>query len=233
MSPTTATVLVIEDEAPIRRFLRVSLENEGLQMLEAATGQAGLSLAISEKPDVILLDLALPDMDGLEVISRIRDWSAIPIIIVSARGRDADKVAGLDAGADDYLTKPFSVAELMARIRVTLRHVAGTSQPAEQPVFQVGQLRVDLAKRQVWVRDEQVHLTPIEYSLMGVLIRYAGRVVTHRQLLKEVWGSGSADQSHYLRIYMHQLRRKVESNPARPEYLLTEPGIGYRLRDEA
>ncbi len=230
---TDTTVLVIEDEAPIRRFLRASLESQGLKMLEAAAGQEGLLLATSYKPDVLLLDLGLPDIDGLEIIRRIRDWSAMPIIILSARGKDADKIAALDAGADDYLTKPFSVGELIARIRVALRHTAKAQQAAERPVFQAGDLRVDFTKRQVCVRDVEVHLTPIEYNLLAVLVRYAGRVVTHRQLLKEVWGAHSTEQSHYLRIYMHQLRRKLESDPAKPEFLLTEPGVGYRLKDDS
>jgi two-component system KDP operon response regulator KdpE len=226
------TVLVIEDEAPIRRFLRASLESQGLKMLEAAAGQEGLLLATSYKPDVVLLDLGLPDIDGLEIIRRIRDWSSMPIIILSARGRDADKIAALDAGADDYLTKPFSAGELMARIRVSLRHAVKTEdqQAAQQPVFEAGDLRVDFTKRQVYVRDAEVHLTPIEYNLLAVLVRYAGRVITHQQLLKEVWGAHSTEQSHYLRIYMHQLRRKLEADSARPEYLLTEPGIGYRFK---
>ncbi len=230
MGPDT-TVLVVEDEAPIRRFLRASLESHGLKMLETAGGQEGLLLAASYKPDILLLDLGLPDIDGLEIIRRVRDWSQMPIIILSARGKDADKIAALDAGADDYLTKPFSAAELMARIRVALRHSTGTQPPAQQPVFEAGDLRIDFARRQVCVRQVEVHLTPIEYNLLGVLVRYAGRVVTHQQLLKEVWGAHSTEQSHYLRIYMHQLRRKLEANPARPEILLTEPGVGYRLKD--
>jgi two-component system KDP operon response regulator KdpE len=232
MSPADTTILVIEDEAPIRRFLRASLETQGLKMLEAATGQEGLALAASCRPDVVLLDLGLPDLEGLEVIRRLREWSSVPIVVLSARGRDADKIAGLDAGADDYLTKPFSVGELMARIRVALRHAAPAGQSAEEPVFQTGQLRADFSKRQVWVRNAEVHLTPIEYSLLAVLVRHAGKVLTHRQLLKEVWGARSEQQSHYLRIYMHQLRRKLEKDPARPEYLLTEPGVGYRLKYE-
>jgi two-component system, OmpR family, KDP operon response regulator KdpE len=227
------TILVIEDEAPIRRFLRASLESQGLKMLEAAAGQEGLLLATSYKPDVLLLDLGLPDIDGLEIIRRIRDWSTMPIIILSARGKDADKIAALDAGADDYLTKPFSTGELMARIRVALRHTTKTQKSVEQPVFQAGDLRVDFTKRQVYVREAEVHLTPIEYNLLAVLVRYAGRVVTHRQLLKEVWDAHSTEQSHYLRIYMHQLRRKLESDPAKPEFLLTEPGVGYRLKDDS
>lgn len=229
---TDATILVIEDEAPIRRFLRASLESQGFKMLEAVTGQDGLLLATSHKPDVMLLDLGLPDIDGLEIIRRVRGWSAMPIIILSARGKDADKIAGLDAGADDYLTKPFSVGELLARIRVALRHATPAGSTAAEPTFQTGDLRLDFTKRQVWLRNEEVHLTPIEYDLLSVLVRYAGRVLTHQQLLKEVWGAHSTEQSHYLRIYMHQLRRKLEKNPAQPEYLLTEPGVGYRLRYE-
>jgi two-component system, OmpR family, KDP operon response regulator KdpE len=227
---TDTTILVIEDEAPIRRFLRASLESQGFKMLEAVTGEDGLQLATSSKPDVLLLDLGLPDIDGLEIIRRIRGWSGMPIIILSARGKDADKIAGLDAGADDYLTKPFSVGELLARIRVAMRHTMPVGSTAEEPVFQTGDLRMDFAKRTVWLRGEEVHLTPIEYNLLSVLVRFAGRVLTHQQLLKEVWGTRSTEQSHYLRIYMHQLRRKLEKSPAQPEYLMTEPGVGYRLR---
>lgn len=230
MTNADTTILVIEDEAPIRRFLRASLESQGLKMLEAVTGQEGLTLAASYNPGVVLLDLGLPDIDGLEVIRRLRQWSTTPIIILSARGKDADKIAGLDAGADDYLTKPFSVGELTARIRVALRHATAPGTATQEPVFEAGELRVDFARRMVWVRGAEVHLTPIEYNLLSVLARYAGKVLTHQQLLKQVWGAHSTEQSHYLRIYMHQLRRKLEKDPARPEYLSTEPGVGYRLR---
>jgi two-component system, OmpR family, KDP operon response regulator KdpE len=232
MIAADTTILVIEDEAPIRRFLRASLESQGIKMLETATGQEGLALAASYRPDIVLLDLGLPDIDGLEVIRRLREWSTIPIVVLSARGKDADKIAGLDAGADDYLTKPFSTGELMARIRVALRHASPAGQPADEPVFEIGDLRADFAKRQVWVRGIEIHLTPLEYNMLSVLVRHAGKVLTHQQLLKQVWGTHSTEQSHYLRIYMHQLRRKLEKDPARPVYLLTEPGVGYRLRYE-
>jgi two-component system, OmpR family, KDP operon response regulator KdpE len=222
-------VLVIEDEAPIRRFLKAALEGQGFRWLEAPTGALGLTMAASHNPDVILLDLGLPDMDGLEVIKRIRDWAGTPIIIISARGRDADKVEGLDAGADDYLTKPFSVEELAARLRVAIRHLNRYPGAQDEPIFQVGELRVDLARRLVWVAGAEVHLTPIEFKLLAVLARHGGKVLTHRQLLNEVWGLSGQEQAHYLRNYIHMLRHKLEANPARPVYLKTEPGVGYRL----
>jgi two-component system KDP operon response regulator KdpE len=230
MTKTDWLVLVIEDEAPIRRFLKAALEGQGFKLLEAATGAQGLSLAASHNPDIILLDLGLPDMDGLEVIRRIRDWAGTPIIVISARGRDAEKVEGLDAGADDYLTKPFSVEELAARMRVALRHLTHFRAGKEEPIFQTGELRVDLAGRMVWVAGQEIHLTPIEFRLLAVLVRHNGKVVTQRQLLKEVWGPGSDEQAHYLRNYIHQLRHKLEPDPARPVYLRTEPGVGYRLK---
>lgn len=224
-----AIILVIEDETPIRAFLRAYLEGQGFKLIEAATGSEGLSLAASHGPDVALLDLGLPDMDGIEVIGRIRQWPQVPIIILSARGREQDKIEALDAGADDYLIKPFSVGELGARIRVVLRHVATAAAGGGKPVFQTGELRVDLAARQVFHGERGVHLTPNEYKVLAFLIRHAGKVVTHRQLLKEVWGHASVENSHYLRIYVHQLRHKLEKDPTRPVYLRTEPGVGYRL----
>ena len=222
-----ALILLVEDEPQMRRFLRVSLEGSGYRYLEAPTGQEGLSLAAQHKPDAILLDLGLPDMDGLDLVSRLREWSHIPVIVISARGQESDKVAALDAGADDYLTKPFGTRELLARIRVALRHT-GTEGDAE-PVFVLGRWRVDLAKRQVLVDGHEVHLTPLEYSLFTTLIRHAGKVVTQRQLLKEVWGGAAGAQPLYLRVYMTQLRHKLEAEPSRPKYLQTEPGVGYRL----
>lgn len=232
MSDTGPLVLIIEDEPPIRRFLRATLTSHGYRLLEAGTAKEGLSQAMTQAPDLVLLDLGLPDMDGLEVTQRLREWTLIPIIVLSARGQERDKIAALDAGADDYLTKPFGMGELMARMRVALRQSSRASKESTDPVFAVGGLRVDLACRQVFVDDTEVHLTPLEYQLLVVLVRYAGKVVTHRQLLTDVWGPGYANETHYLRVYMGHLRHKLEAEPARPRYLLTEPGVGYRLSIE-
>ena len=232
MADNPPTVLVIEDEAQIRRFLRATLMAHGYQLLEATTAQEGLVQAATRQPEIVILDLGLPDLDGLEVTRRLREWTTVPIIVLSARGQESDKVTALDAGADDYLTKPFSVGELLARLRVALRHAARTSQEPGEPTFALGDLRVDLARRQVYIAEQQVHLTPIEYKLLTTLVRYAGRVVTHRQLLQEVWGPGHTEASHYLRVYMGQLRHKLEADPARPHYLMTEPGVGYRLKTD-
>ncbi|MCE1205392.1 MAG: response regulator [Holophagaceae bacterium] len=230
MTGSGALILLVEDEPQMRRFLRVSLEGSGYRYLEAGTGQEGLALAVQHRPEAILLDLGLPDMDGLEVVSRLREWSRIPVIVISARGQETDKVDALDAGADDYLTKPFGTRELLARVRVALRH--GGLEAAQEPVFVLDRWRVDLAKRQVLMDGKEVHLTPLEYSLFTTLIRHAGKVVTHRQLLKEVWGGAAGAQPLYLRVYMTQLRHKLEAEPSRPKYLQTEPGVGYRLRME-
>ncbi len=229
--PAAPLVLLVEDEPQMRRFLRVALEGSGYRLQEAATGQEGLHLAASHRPQVILLDLGLPDMDGLELTQRLREWCATPIIVLSARGQETDKIGALDAGADDYLTKPFSTGELMARIRVALRHER-KPEGGEEPVFALGRWRVDLARRQVLVDGEEVHLTPLEYKLFTTLIRHAGKVVTHQQLLREVWGGVPGAQPLYLRVYMTQLRHKLEEDPSRPRYLQTEPGVGYRLRTE-
>ena len=229
MSAADWLVLVVEDEAPIRRFLKAALGAEGFKILEAPTGTQAIAMAAYHNPDIILLDLGLPDMDGLQIIKNLREWSHTPIIVISARGKDTEKVEGLDAGADDYLAKPFSVEELSARIRVAIRHLT-RSRGKDEPVFQTGELRVDLARRMVWVGGAEVHLTPIEFKLLAVLVRHSGKVVTQRQLLKEVWGPGSDEQAHYLRNYIHHLRHKLEADPARPVYLSTEPGVGYRLR---
>jgi len=226
-----ALVLVIEDEAPIRHFLRAFLESQGFRFLEAQTGEEGLGLAASHQPDVILLDLGLPGLDGLDVIRRIRQWTPTPILVLSARGKEKDKIDALDAGADDYLTKPFGVGELAARMRVALRHTTGGATEKPEPVFRVGGLVVDLAARRVRLAGAEVHLTPIEFKLLAYLVRHAGKVVTHGQLLKEVWGSVRGDQAHYPRIYVHQLRHKIEPDPARPRFLRTETGIGYRLEE--
>ncbi len=227
------SVLIIEDELSIRRFLKPSLENHDFKIIEADNGVEGIALASSHKPDIILLDLGLPDMDGLEVLKRLREWATVPIIILTARGKEKDKILGLDAGADDYLTKPFDVGELMARIRVALRHAQRLKQGREEPIFESGDLKVDLAKRVVTVKGKEVHLTPNEYDLLALLIRYAGKVVSQKQILKEVWGPGaSEEQSQLLRTYVHQLREKIEADSARPRILITEPGVGYRLKEE-
>jgi two-component system, OmpR family, KDP operon response regulator KdpE len=225
-------VLLIEDEPQMRRFLRAALENEAYSLVEAATAREGLAQAAGRNPDVILLDLGLPDGDGIDVTRRVREWARTPIVVISARGQERDKVAALDAGADDYLTKPFGVGELLARLRVALRHAARGPDASPEPEFAVGDLRVDLVRRQVFVAGREVHLTPTEYKLFTTLVRYAGRVLTHRQLLKEVWGPNAVEHSHYVRVYMTQLRHKLETDPARPRYLLTEPGVGYRLQAE-
>ncbi len=229
MSESLPTVAVIEDEVQMRRFLRASLSSNGYRVLEAETGQEGLNLVAAHSPDIILLDLGLPDLDGLIVTARLREWSKAPIIVISARGREEDKIKALDAGADDYVTKPFGVGELLARIRVALRHATGGGDGCAQ--FSVGELKVDLARRQIFVDDKEVHLTPIEYRLLSILVKHSGKVITHGQLLREVWGPNLGDQTQYLRVYMGQLRHKLERDPSRPRYFVTEPGVGYRLRD--
>ncbi|MBC8162634.1 MAG: response regulator [Roseiflexaceae bacterium] len=231
MTDTAPTILIIEDEPPIRRFLRASLGSHGYRVIEATTAREGMQLLTTEPPDVVLLDLGLPDGDGIDITTEVRMWSRVPIIVLSARGQERDKIAALDAGADDYLTKPFGVGELLARLRVALRHSISVVQPAAEPVFSSGGLCVDLARRQVLVEGKEIHLTPLEYKLLITLVQYAGKVVTHQQLLREVWGPGYTTETAYLRVYMGQLRQKIEAHPARPRYLITEPGVGYRLRD--
>ena len=226
------TVLVIEDESQMRRFLRASLPPHGYTLIEAPTGREGIANAGTGNPDIILLDLGLPDTDGIDVTKQLREFTKTPIIILSAREQDQHKVAALDAGADDYLTKPFSVSELLARIRVARRHAENRNDDTGSSVFTVGALRLDLDKRQVLVNEKEVHLTPIEYKLLSTLARNAGRVVTHQQLLKEVWGTRFGTQTQYLHVYMGQLRSKLEAEPTRPRLLLTEPGVGYRLKGE-
>jgi two-component system KDP operon response regulator KdpE len=223
-------VLIVDDDPPIRRFLRAGLESEGHTLIEAKTGQEAISQAATRAPDLVLLDLGLPDVDGLEVVRRIREWSAMPIIVLTARGQEGDKIRALDSGADDYVTKPFSMGELRARIRAALRHRARTAD-GESQTLESGELVVDMARRRVTVRGEEVRLTPIEYRLLSMLARHAGRVLTHEHLLREVWGPGYTTQTHYLRVYMAQLRHKLERDPARPKLLLTEPGVGYRLHE--
>lgn len=231
MAENKELVLLIEDEPQMRRFLRVTLQSHGYRLIEAAGGREGLVHATTRNPDVVLLDLGLPDMDGLEVTKRLREWTNTPIIVISAREQEQDKIKALDLGADDYLTKPFNAGELLARMRVALRHAARESAP-QSPVFVLQNLRVDLAHRLVFLDDKEIHLTPIEYKLLTVLVRYAGKVVTHKQLLTEVWGAAHADEVQYLRVYMTQLRHKLEKDPARPRFFMNEPGIGYRLKYE-
>jgi two-component system KDP operon response regulator KdpE len=232
MSATSPVVLLIEDDPQIRRFLRASLGAHGYELVEAATAREGLAQAAARTVDVVLLDLGLPDADGLEVTRRLREWSLVPILVISARGQEADKVAALDAGADDYLTKPFSLPELLARLRAARRRAAQAAPGQEEPVYVVGELRVDVARHQVVAGGREIHLTPTEFKLLALLARNAGRVLTHRQLLKEVWGQAYLDNTHHLRVQMHGLRHKLEPEPARPRYLLTEPGVGYRLQAE-
>jgi two-component system, OmpR family, KDP operon response regulator KdpE len=231
MSPAAANplVLVIEDEIPIRQFLRNSLNEAGYRLAEADSGKRGLAVAEQSPPDVVLLDLGLPDMDGQEVLRKLREWLEAPIIIVSARDQEGQKVAALDHGADDYLTKPFNTGELLARIRVVLRHAARRPSGGELPVFEQGHLKVDLAARRVFVKGVETHLTPIEYKLLTTLVQSAGKVLTHRYLLKEVWGPQQVQDTHYLRVFMAGLRRKIEDDPAQPRYLLTDQGVGYRF----
>ena len=231
MATLAPLLLLIEDEPQMRRFLRATLRAHDYQVVEAGTAREGLAQAAGRNPELILLDLGLPDLDGLEVVRTIRRSARTPVIVLSARGQEQDKVAALDLGADDYLTKPFGASELLARIRVALRRAALPPGAPAEPVFQTGELRVDLVRRQVFRGEEEAHLTPTEYRLLAALVRHAGRVSTHRQLLEEVWGANYADQSHYLRVYMAQLRHKLERDPTRPRLLTTEPGVGYRLRD--
>jgi two-component system KDP operon response regulator KdpE len=225
-------VVLIEDEPQIRRFLRPALVSQGYRLFEAATGAEGLVEAATRRPDVIILDLGLPDLDGLEVIQRLREWTTVPIIVLSARGQEQDKIAALDGGADDYVSKPFAMGELLARMRAAVRHAARSATDSADAIFTVGELEVDLVRRQVLISGKPVHLTPIEYRLLTALVRHAGKVMTQGQLLKEVWGLHYTEQAHYLRVYIAQLRRKLEADSARPRYLLTESGVGYRLAVE-
>ncbi len=229
MSSVTAPnqlVLVIDDEVQIRRLLRITLEANGYKVIETAGGKDGLVEAATRRPDIVILDLGLPDMEGLAVLRRLREWSRVPVVVLSVRDRDEDKIAALDAGADDYVTKPFSTPELLVRLRVALRHAQPTR---EETVFRMGDLTVDLAGHQVALKGCAVKLTATEYALLRTLVRHAGKVLTHRQILTEIWGPHAAEQTHYLRVYMARLRDKLEPVPSRPALLLTEPGIGYRL----
>jgi len=230
MTPRQPVAIVVEDEKQIRRFLRTSLEAEDFAVFEAETGKQALVEAATRKPDLLILDLGLPDMDGVDVIRDIRAWTALPIIVLSARTQESDKIDALDAGADDYLTKPFGVGELMARVRVVLRRRATVGIDGQEiREFRFGDVRVDLVNRQIYRAEQLIHLTAIEYRLLTVLIRNAGKVLTHRQLLKEVWGPPHVEDSHYLRTYMAHLRQKLEADPAQPRHLITETGVGYRL----
>lgn len=227
------SVLVIEDDLAIRRFLRAGLEAQGFRMLEAATAERGIAEAAMHSPELVLLDLGLPDADGLEVVRRLREWSTVPVIVLSARGQEADKVRVLDAGADDYVTKPFAMGELLARMRVALRHRARTTDDAAVSEVEAGDLRVDLARREVTRDGVRIKLTPREYRLLAELVRHRGRVLTHETLLRAVWGPSYTHQHHYLRVYMAQLRSKLEADAAHPRWLLTETGVGYRFADPA
>lgn len=222
------TVLIIEDDANIRRFVRQALEDEGCAVFEADTVKRGLIEAGTRQPDAVVLDLGLPDEDGMTLIRELRGWTEVPVLVLSARTAEADKVAALDAGADDYLTKPFGVSELRARMRAQLRR-RNQGGANESPKVTFGSVTVDLALRQVWRDDAIVHLTPLEYRLLATLVRHAGRVLTHRQLLRDVWGPSHVESHHYLRIYMAHLRQKLEADPAQPEHIVTETGVGYRL----
>ncbi len=230
MNTTDPVILLVEDEPQMRKFLRAAMTSHGYKVLEADSVRMATQLATSHSPDLILMDLGLPDGDGIALTRSMREWTQTPIVVLSARGREDDKVMALDAGADDYLTKPFGMNELLARIRVALRHAARAgTEPA--PALEYGGLRIDTERRQVWVESKEVHLTPIEYKLLVLLARNAGRVLTHRQILKEVWGPSYAEQPHYVRVHMAELRKKVEKNPSRPKFLVTEPGVGYRFKD--
>ncbi|MCK6592494.1 MAG: response regulator [Polyangiaceae bacterium] len=227
------TVLLIEDEPQMRRFLRASLTSRDYRLIEAETAEEGMRLGTSHNPDLILMDLSLPDGDGIDLTRRFREWTRAPILVISARGREDDKVSALDAGADDYLTKPFGVNELLARIRAALRRSQEVTGPGGEPVIDIGSLHIDLARREVRIGDREVHLTPIEYKMLVLLAKNAGKVLTHKQIVKEVWGPSRSLQPHHVRVHMAELRKKIEAEAARPKYLVTEPGVGYRLRDRA
>jgi two-component system KDP operon response regulator KdpE len=225
-------IAIIEDEAPIQKFLQISLQVEGFRVLQATTAKDGLRLITQEHPTLILLDLGLPDADGLTVIQSVRGWSSVPIIVLSARGEETSKIEALDAGADDYLVKPLGVGELLARIRSALRRAARTGGEGEDHTFRIGRIHGDLAQRRVFVEQDEVKLTKLEFDLLALLIRNRDRVLTHQYLLKEVWGPGSANELHYVRVFMANLRKKLEQDPSRPQYFITEQGIGYRLQTQ-
>lgn len=231
MTKTDPVIIVIEDDLSIRRFLRTGLSSQGFLVYEAETGKQGIVEVNTRKPDLLILDLGLPDMDGVDVVKVIRSWSELPIIILSARSSEQQKIEALDAGADDYLTKPFGFGELLARIRVALRHSIRSPEQVQGEVFVTANLKVDLHNRQVSVDDKEIHLTRIQYRLLAVLVKHVGKVLTHQQILKEVWGPSYQENAHYLRIYMSQLRQKLEADPTQPKFLLTESGVGYRLKE--
>jgi two-component system KDP operon response regulator KdpE len=233
MANAGGLILLIEDDGPIRRFMRATLAQEGYRLEEAETGARGIELAAARPPDLVILDLGLPDVEGFDLLRNLRASLRVPIIVVSARGREQDKVRALDVGADDYLTKPFGVGELLARIRVAFRHAARrASPPSSDASFTVGELTIDHGARRVFVGQREAHLTPLEYRLLEVMARHAGKVLTHRFLLTEVWGADQTAEVQYLRVFMAGLRRKLEADPTQPRYLLTEQGVGYRLVDE-
>lgn len=233
MTTAAPLILLVEDELPIRKFLGASLASAGYRLDEATTGHEALRLASQSPPDLVILDLGLPDMDGQELLATLREWLTAPIIVLSARDQEQQKIAALDHGADDYLTKPFSTGELLARIRAALRHAARSAgASAGATTYEVGDLKVDLETRRVFARGGEVHLTPIEFKLVATMVQSAGKVLTHRQLLKDVWGPHQVQETHYLRVFMANLRRKLETDPAQPRYLLTEQGVGYRLASE-
>jgi two-component system KDP operon response regulator KdpE len=226
-------ILIVEDEKPIRHFIKVTLETQEYRCIEAPNGASALSVIASHRPDIVILDLGLPDMDGLDVIRKCREWTALPIVVVSARGHEREKVEALDAGADDYLTKPFGVAELLARIRVALRHKTSENTDAEkQAVFALDELKIDYDKRRVLIAENEVHLTPTEYNLLTLLARHRGKVLTHKFIIQEIWGALAIGDTQTLRVSMGNLRRKIEKDPAEPRYIITEVGIGYRMADE-
>jgi two-component system KDP operon response regulator KdpE len=229
MTENALRILVVDDEQAIRRFLHTSLTANGYVVFEAKTGAEAIAAVISHRPDVIILDLGLPDMEGVEVTLRLREWTQIPIIILSVQDQEANKIAALDAGADDYLTKPFGVGELMARMRVAVRRA---TTPEAEPVFTSGDLTVDLSHRRVTVGGQELQLTPTEYDLLRIMVSHAGKVLTHQQLLRQVWGRGYEEEAHLLRVNISNLRRKLEQDPARPRHIITEPGVGYRLQVE-
>ncbi|AJG98153.1 XRE family transcriptional regulator [Clostridium beijerinckii] len=226
-------ILVVEDDRPIRNFITASLKAQGFNYIETEKGIEAIALSMSHKPDLIILDLGLPDIDGINVITKVREWSKIPIIIVSARENERQKIEALDKGADDYLTKPFGIGELLARIRVSLRHsITNTSENKNTEIFKVKGLVVDFNKRKVNIDDEDIHLTPIEYKIMALLCKYAGKVLTHNFIINEIWGVALGNETQSLRVFMASLRRKIEKNPAQPQYIYTEVGVGYRLIDD-
>lgn len=232
MTAPLPLVLLVEDELPIRKFLGASLASAGYRLEEASTGREALRIAAQSPPDLVILDLGLPDIDGQELLTQLREWLAAPVIVLSARDQEQQKIMALDHGADDYLTKPFSTGELLARIRAALRHAARIGGESTATAYEIGDLKVDLAARHVFTGGNEVHLTPIEFKLLTTMIHSAGKVLTHRQLLKEVWGPQQVTETHYLRVFMANLRRKLEADPAQPRYLLTEQGVGYRLASE-